>query len=202
MPPARVLPGFAVAPLAAAPLKPLMQGTSADLPRFTLAACAMTLPPGVPGHLALERRVRPGLRLTAALAFLLWLLPAAACAAEPTALLPQAVRFAPAQGLSGVETAVLRGAPDAAGIYVLRVRLAPGARIPPHHHPDERSTTVLAGSLRFGFGGAFDEAALREFPAGSFYLVPALRSHYLQAGSEGALYEEVGYGPTANLMAR
>ena len=40
---------------------------------------------------------------------------------------------------------------DKPGPYLLRVKLAPGARIPPHSHPEERSGTVFSGTVHLGF---------------------------------------------------
>jgi quercetin dioxygenase-like cupin family protein len=83
---------------------------------------------------------------------------------------------------------------DSAGI---RMKLAAGARIPPHTHPDPRSSTVLAGTIWVGFGETFDEAALVAVPAGAVYVAPAGVPHYVWAKDGEAIYQESGVGPTA-----
>ena len=52
----------------------------------------------------------------------------------------------------GVQTAVISGDPTQAGLYVVRAKLSPGAKVMPHTHPDTRYDTVLAGEVYFGFG--------------------------------------------------
>jgi quercetin dioxygenase-like cupin family protein len=91
------------------------------------------------------------------------------------------------------------GAEQEAGIYVLRVVLSDGGRIPPHAHPDTRNATVLSGILHVGFGNTFEESNMVAMPAGTVYVVPANVSHYLWAQDGDATYQESGVGPTANL---
>lgn len=121
----------------------------------------------------------------------------AAQAAAPTAVTPESVRWTNPPNLPGVQGAWFLGAQDKPGAYLFRVKLSPGARIPPHTHPDERSSTVLSGTLYVGFGDTFDESRLVAVPAGAVYVAPANVLHYLWARDGEVVYQESGIGPTA-----
>ncbi len=113
----------------------------------------------------------------------------------PLPISPDDVRWFQAP-MPGVEGAWFLGGEDQSGLYVFRVRLAQGARIPPHIHPDERSSTVLSGTLYVGFGEVFDESRVVAIPAGSMYVVPARVPHYVWAKDGAATYQESGVGPS------
>src|SRR5262245_52998462 len=51
------------------------------------------------------------------------------------------------------QVAVLYGDPTKPGVYVTRIKLTAGLKVPPHWHPDEwRTAVVLSGTLYFGVG--------------------------------------------------
>lgn len=116
----------------------------------------------------------------------------------PAPVLAESLQWSRPQGIAGLETAWVLGEASAAAPYLLRVRLAAGARIPPHTHPDVRNTTVLAGTLHVGFGDGFDEHRLVAVPAGAVYVAPAGVPHYLWAKDGPVVYQEAGVGPTGN----
>lgn len=118
----------------------------------------------------------------------------------PVPVLPNSVPWQSPPSLPGVSGAWMVGAQDKPGFYAFRVRIAAGARIAPHTHPDERSTTVLSGTLHVGFGGAFDESRLVTVPAGAIYVAPAGVPHYIWAKDGEAVYQESGIGPSATTM--
>lgn len=138
----------------------------------------------------------------AALVLLACAVVAAAVSDEPPSapepVLPESLQWVSPPGLPGLQAAWILGSAQAPGTYILRVRLAAGARIPPHTHPDSRHTTVLAGTLYVGFGEAFDDARLVTVPEGGVYLAPANLPHYLRAGDRDVVYQESGVGPTGN----
>ncbi len=123
----------------------------------------------------------------------------AAARAEPVAVLPQDLRWASPPGNSAVQGAWVVGAEAKPGPYLFRVKLAAGAKIPPHTHPDERSSTVLAGTLYVGFGSAFDEAKVVAVPTGAVYVAPAGVAHYVWAKDGATIYQEGGVGPTGTI---
>lgn len=116
---------------------------------------------------------------------------------QPLVLGPDEARwFSPPQP-AGLRAAWLLGSEAGHGPYVLRVRLAAGARIPPHTHPDTRHSTVLRGTLYVGFGETVDEARWVAVPTGALYLAPAGVPHWLWAKDGEVEYQEAGSGPTA-----
>lgn len=123
-------------------------------------------------------------------------------AGAPAPILPDSLRWVSNPNLSGVQVAWVLGTATGPGLYAFRVRLAPGSRIPPHTHPDERNTTVLAGTLYVGFGEVFDESKTVAVPAGSIYVAPANVPHYVWAKDGDAMYQESGIGPTGTTIIK
>lgn len=78
----------------------------------------------------------------------------------------------------GVTSAVLVGDP-AQGPFVVRVQLAPNARIMPHSHHTENVLTVLSGTLLYGEGFKFDRAKLKPYPAGSLIVEKPNEPHFM-----------------------
>lgn len=68
----------------------------------------------------------------------------------------------------GAKTAVLQGDPKT-GAYISRTKFPPHYSVPPHTHPDNRTVTVISGTLYHGDGTKFDASKLHAFPAGSIF---------------------------------
>jgi quercetin dioxygenase-like cupin family protein len=115
----------------------------------------------------------------------------------PAPIQPGQLHWMSPPGLPALQGAWVAGHETSPGLYVLRVRLAEGGRIPPHTHPDTRVTTVLSGTLYAGFGAAFDERSVIAIPAGVHYTAPAGVPHFLWAKDGGVEYVESGAGPSA-----
>jgi quercetin dioxygenase-like cupin family protein len=120
----------------------------------------------------------------------------------PAPITPESLRWTSPPNIPGLRAAWVLGAEQKPGIYVLRVHLAAGARIPPHTHPDERNTTVLSGTIHVGFGATFDETRMVAVPAGAVYVAPAHVPHYVWARDGEAMYQESGIGPTATTIIK
>jgi quercetin dioxygenase-like cupin family protein len=120
----------------------------------------------------------------------------------PSPVLAERLLWMSVPNLSGVQTSWLIGANQKAGTYVLRVKLARGAKIPPHTHPDERVSTVLAGTIYVGFSETFDESKAVAIPTGALYVAPANVAHFVWAKDDDALYQETGVGPTATTLVQ
>jgi quercetin dioxygenase-like cupin family protein len=116
----------------------------------------------------------------------------------PKPVTPDSIKWVSTPAIPGLLSAWLVGAQDTPGLYILRVKLGAGTIIPPHTHPDERSTTVLAGTIYVGFGDTFDKSKAKAVTVGSVYVVPAKVPHYIWAKDGDAMYQESGNGPTAN----
>lgn len=120
----------------------------------------------------------------------------------PQPLLPEQARWFSPPAVPALRAAWLVGAEQAAGPYLLRVRLAAGGRFPPHTHPDTRYTTVLSGTLYVGFGERADETAVVAVPAGAIYEAPAGVPHWVWAKDGDVEYQESGIAPTATRVLR
>ncbi|MCC7485014.1 MAG: cupin domain-containing protein [Burkholderiales bacterium] len=114
----------------------------------------------------------------------------------PVPVLPDNIRWVSPPNVAGLQAAWILGAEQKPGPYIIRVKLAAGARIPPHAHPDDRNSTVLAGTIYVGFGETFDETKLVAIPAGALFVAPANVPHYVWARDVDAIYQEAGVGPT------
>ncbi|HVL77840.1 MAG TPA: cupin domain-containing protein [Sphingomicrobium sp.] len=81
----------------------------------------------------------------------------------------------------GAQAVALYGNPAAEGLFVLRVRLPDGYRIPPHTHRGPEILTVLSGTFHLAMGADGEPAALG---AGSFFALPAGMVHHARAEGE------------------
>ena len=85
---------------------------------------------------------------------------------------------------AGAEVAVLYGDPAKKGLFVMRIKVPDGYRIPPHTHPREEVVTVLSGMMRLGTGETGDDAKAEALPAGSFFAISPGMTHYVKAVGE------------------
>jgi quercetin dioxygenase-like cupin family protein len=116
---------------------------------------------------------------------------------------PNEVKWPPAaaggvgtSGVSGTQTVVLKGDPSKPGLYTLLLRVGPNTKIEAHAHPDDRVATVISGTWYFGYGRQFDESALKELPAGSFYTEPPHANHFAMTRGETVVIQITGTGPS------
>jgi hypothetical protein len=56
---------------------------------------------------------------------------------------------------------------------------------------------VVSGLWYFGYGREFNEAALKELPAGSFYTEPPGVEHFAMTKGQETVIEITGYGPSS-----
>jgi quercetin dioxygenase-like cupin family protein len=110
---------------------------------------------------------------------------------------PAAAPAAGTAGVAGIQTVVLKGDPKQPGLYTLLARIPPNTKIQAHSHKDDRTVVVLSGLWYFGYGREFNEAALKELPAGSFYTEPPGGEHFGMTKGEETVIEITGYGPTS-----
>jgi quercetin dioxygenase-like cupin family protein len=98
-------------------------------------------------------------------------------------MLPAEIKWGPAPPAlpPGAQAAVLAGDPAKEGVFVIRVKLPSGYRVPPHWHPVDEHVTVLSGTLQLGMGDKFDLAATRALTAGSFVTAAKEMRHFVQA---------------------
>jgi len=100
-------------------------------------------------------------------------------------------------GIAGIETVVLKGDPNLAGVYTIMLRVPAHTRIAAHSHRDDRVATVISGTWHIGYGDKFDEAKLKALPPGSFYTEPPSRNHFAETGDEAVAVQITGFGPSS-----
>lgn len=99
-------------------------------------------------------------------------------------------------GVAAIQTIVLKGDPTKPGLYTIMLRIPANTRIAAHTHPDDRIGTVISGTWYFGYGKAFDAAALKALPPGSFYTEPPADPHFAETRDGPVVLQITGYGPT------
>jgi uncharacterized RmlC-like cupin family protein len=112
---------------------------------------------------------------------------------------PAAAAVVGTSGAAGIQTAILKGDPTKAGLYTMLLRLPPNTKIEAHSHKDDRTAVVLSGVWYFGYGREFNEAALKELPAGSFYTEPPDTEHFAMTKDQETIIEITGYGPSGTV---
>ena len=113
-------------------------------------------------------------------------------------LLPQDIKWVPAEGLAGVETSVLAGDPAKPGLYVVLNRFHPGSFSRPHYHPNDRHVMVISGTWWVGTGAKYDpERTTVPLKPGTFVTHARREVHYdgARTGSDEAVVMIFGEGP-------
>lgn len=83
--------------------------------------------------------------------------------------------------------------------YTDRLKWAPGTRVPEHPDHEDRTYTVLSGTLYVGIGEKWDDKALRRMPAGSFIAIPAGLSRYFKTDAETVVQTSVTGFPSKDV---
>lgn len=100
-------------------------------------------------------------------------------------------------GISGIQTVVLKGDPDRAGVYTIMLKVPAHTQIQAHSHRDDRVATVISGTWHIGYGDKFNEAVLKALPPGSFYTEPPGQNHFAETGDGAVVVQITGYGPSS-----
>jgi hypothetical protein len=84
----------------------------------------------------------------------------------------------PAVYAPGAQLAVIKGDPTKEGMYVVRLKVPAGFKIPAHTNPNDENVTVLSGSFNIGTGDKLDEKKGIEVKAGGYSFVAKGMAHY------------------------
>jgi quercetin dioxygenase-like cupin family protein len=96
---------------------------------------------------------------------------------------------------AGLWLAVVSGSPNTEGSpFVIRLKLADGAKVAPHWHPVDEHLTVVTGTFYMGMGEKFNESMAKEMLAGSYGLMPKEMRHFAWAKGE-TIVQIHGIGP-------
>ena len=94
---------------------------------------------------------------------------------------------APAALPKGAEITVLSGDPSKDGLYVVRLKVPDGYKIPAHNHPTTEYVTVISGNFHLGMGDRLDEKSGIELTAGGYGEAAAKMNHYAWASSPSVI---------------
>jgi quercetin dioxygenase-like cupin family protein len=124
--------------------------------------------------------------------------PKQAAPAAHVLLTPGDLKWGPAPPVlpAGAQIAVLDGDPGKPGFFVLRLKFPDAYKIPAHWHPTDENITVVQGTFRAGMGDAYSDAAVKEFPVGSYIKMPKRMHHFASAKGE-VIVQIDGQGPFA-----
>ena len=84
----------------------------------------------------------------------------------------------------GARAAVLYGDPAKEGLFVMRLRLPKGYKIPPHTHPRPEIVTVVSGAFHVGMGTKANAGKATRLPPGSFFAFNPGMAHYAYVKEE------------------
>jgi quercetin dioxygenase-like cupin family protein len=94
----------------------------------------------------------------------------------------------------GAQISVLAGDPTKEGLYVIRLKLPGGYKVPPHTHPKDENVTVVSGTFNIGMGSTLDEKSGNALKAGGFVHMPKGMQHFAWF-TEESIIQLHGMGP-------
>ena len=95
----------------------------------------------------------------------------------------------------GAQIAVVSGDPFKEGLYVVRLKMPAGYKIPAHNHPTTEYVTVVSGAFNIGMGDKLDETNGEALAAGGYLHMPKGMHHYAWF-TEDTIIQLNGVGPT------
>ena len=108
---------------------------------------------------------------------------------------PDNIKWVGVPTMPGLQTALLAGDPAKPGLYVLRVKFAPGVMTRPHIHSQDRFVTVISGTWYTGTGEKFEPDKTEGLPPGGYMKHPAKAPHYDGAKNDEVVVQITGMGP-------
>ncbi|HKA78630.1 MAG TPA: cupin domain-containing protein [Xanthobacteraceae bacterium] len=95
----------------------------------------------------------------------------------------------------GAQIAVVSGDPSKEGLYVLRLKVPAGYKVPPHMHPQDENVTVISGTFNIAMGEKFDDSKGPNLKAGGFAKAPKGMAHFAWF-PEDTVIQIHGLGPS------
>jgi quercetin dioxygenase-like cupin family protein len=123
-------------------------------------------------------------------------LPVAAADEHMAVVSPDGLKWgaAPPAFPKGAQLAVVSGDPSKEGLYVIRLKVPAGYKVPAHTHPNDENVTVISGTLNIGMGDKLDEKKGDAVKAGGFALAQKGMQHYAWF-TEDTIIQIHGMGP-------
>lgn len=122
-------------------------------------------------------------------------------AMAPTIVTPSSLKWTPITGVAGAWQATVWGDPTKTGLFVVRLKLADGTKVPAHWHTNTERVTVLSGTLMVGVGDSNDAAKMMSLGPGTFAVMPAKVHHYAMAKGD-TIVQIGGEGPETMDMVK
>jgi quercetin dioxygenase-like cupin family protein len=95
---------------------------------------------------------------------------------------------------AGAQLAVISGDPSKEGLYVMRLKMPAGYKVPAHYHPQYENVTVLTGEFHVGMGDKLDTDKGMLLRPGGYVEAPAKMHHYAWVTSD-TIVQLAGPGP-------
>jgi quercetin dioxygenase-like cupin family protein len=95
---------------------------------------------------------------------------------------------------AGAQLAVISGDPSKEGLYVMRLKMPAGYKVPAHYHPQYENVTVLTGEFHVGMGDKLDIDKGMLLRPGGYVEAPAKMHHYAWVTSD-TIVQIAGHGP-------
>lgn len=108
---------------------------------------------------------------------------------------PATLKWTENPAVKGVQSAHMIGDPAKPGPFVYRAKFPAGYKTPANSHVEDRTVTVISGTLYVGSGDFFDEKKVHPLPPGSFYAVPNGVTHFVWAKDGEVVLQVQGTGP-------
>ena len=95
---------------------------------------------------------------------------------------------------AGAQLAVISGDPSKEGLYVMRLKMPAGYKVPAHYHPQYENVTILTGEFHVGMGDKLDTDKGMLLRPGGYVEAPAKMHHYAWVTSD-TIVQIAGPGP-------
>jgi quercetin dioxygenase-like cupin family protein len=92
------------------------------------------------------------------------------------------------------QLAVISGDPSKEGLFVMRLKMPAGYKVPAHYHPQYENVTVLTGEFHVGMGDKLDTDKGMLLRPGGYVEAPAKMHHYAWVTSD-TIVQIAGPGP-------
>jgi quercetin dioxygenase-like cupin family protein len=95
---------------------------------------------------------------------------------------------------AGAQLAVISGDPSKEGLFVMRLKMPAGYKVPAHYHPQYENVTILTGEFHVGMGDKLDTDKGMLLRPGGYVEAPAKMHHYAWVTSD-TIVQIAGPGP-------
>jgi hypothetical protein len=95
---------------------------------------------------------------------------------------------------AGATFAVVKGNPEAKGMFAIRLKLPANYSVPAHWHPTDENVSVVSGKLAYGMSDRLNRTSAQGLNAGEKLVMKAKEHHWVLT-ADGAEVEISAMGP-------